>query len=105
MKHFKVAYTTESKEYFSTNRELILAEDTDYTDVAAVVLTDSDTKFINAAHDTKFGVPIFVVLKNSDKLDSDLAQKAYRVIDGNTFDANLYSRVIENAANQYEDRM
>lgn len=105
MKHFKVAYTTESKEYFSTNRKLILAEDTDYTDVAAVVLTDSDTKFINAAHDTKFGIPIFVVLKNSDKLDSDLAQKAYRVIDGNTFDANLYSRVIENAANQYEDRM
>ena len=105
MKHFKIAYTTESKEYFSTNRNLVLAEDTDYTDVAAVVLTDLDTKFINDAHDTKFGIPIFVVLKNSDKLDNELAQKAYRVIDGNVFDANLYSRVIENAANQYEDRI
>ena len=29
MKHLKIAYTTESKEYFSTNRDLVLAEDTD----------------------------------------------------------------------------
>lgn len=105
MKKLKIAYTTESKDYFSTARELILAENTDFTDIAAVVLTDSDVKVINEAHNTKFGVPIFVVLKNVDKLDAELAQKAYRVIDGNTFDSNLYSRVIENAATQYEEKI
>ncbi|GLC28953.1 ornithine decarboxylase [Clostridium omnivorum] len=105
MKQLKIAYTTEAKEYFSTNRELVLAESTDFTDVAAVVVTDADVNLVNAAFDTKFGVPIFVVLKNEDKLNSELAQKVYRVIDGNTFDANLYSRVIETAANQYEEKI
>lgn len=105
MKQLKIAYTTEAKEYFSTNRELVLAENTDFTDVAAVVVTDADVNLVNAAFDTKFGVPIFVVLKNEDKLNSELAQKVYRVIDGNTFDANLYSRVIETAANQYEEKI
>ena len=93
------------KSIFQLIENLVLAEDTDYTDVAAVVLTDSDTKLINDAYNTKFGIPIFVVLKNGDKLDNELAKKVYRVIDGNTFDANLYSRVIENAANQYEEKI
>ena len=61
MKPLKVAYTTESKEYFLTYRSLVLAEDTDFTDVAAVVLTDSSTQLINDIYETGFGVPIFVV--------------------------------------------
>jgi ornithine decarboxylase len=103
MKHLNIACTAESKEYFSTNRELVLAEHTDFTDVAAVVVTDSDVNLINEVHNTKFGVPVFVVLKNIDKLDNGLAKKIYRVIDGNKFDSNLYSRDIEAAASQYEE--
>lgn len=105
MKQLKIAYTTDTKEYFSTNRELVLAENTDFTDVAAVVLTDSDVKLINDVYNTKFGVPVFVVLKRGSTIDNDLAQKIYRIIDGNVFDANLYSRLIEYAANQYEERI
>jgi ornithine decarboxylase len=105
MKHLNIACTAESKEYFSTNRELVLAEHTDFTDVAAVVVTDSDVNLINEVHNTKFGVPVFVVLKNIDKLDNGLAKKIYRVIDGNKFDSNLYSRDIEAAASQYEENI
>jgi ornithine decarboxylase len=105
MKHLNIACTAESKEYFSTNRELVLAEHTDFTDVAAVVVTDSDVNLINEVHNTKFGVPVFIVLKNIDKLDNGLAKKIYRVIDGNKFDSNLYSRDIEAAASQYEENI
>lgn len=83
MKHLKIACTAESKEYFSTNRGLVLAENTDYTDVAAVVVTDSDADLINDVHNTKFGIPIFVVLKSSNTLDSELSKKVYRAIDRN----------------------
>ena len=76
MKHLKIACTEEAKKYFSTNRSLVLAEDTDYTDVAAVVLTDSDIELINKVYDTKFGIPIFVILKNVDKLDSELTKES-----------------------------
>ncbi len=105
MKHLKIACTAESKEYFSTNRSLVLAEDTDFTDVAAVVLNDSDTNLINDVYDTKFGIPVFVVLKNRNKLDKEVAKKVYRIIDKNSFDLKLYNREIETAANQYEENM
>lgn len=105
MLYFKIACTEESKEYFSTNRSLVLAEDTDYTDVAAVVVTDYDTDHINDVYDTKFGIPVFVVLKHTKKLDRELAKKVYHVIDGSNFDLNLYTREIETAASQYEENI
>lgn len=105
MKHLKIACTEESKGYFLTDREIVLTENTDYTDVAAVVVTDSDAGVINDVYDTKFGIPVFVVLKNSGKLDSSLAKKVYRVIDESDFDSNLYKRAIEAAASQYEENV
>lgn len=105
MKHLKIACTEEAKEYFSTDRSLILAENTDYTDVAVAVFTDSDIDLINDAHNTKFGVPIFVILKGEGKLNSELLKKIYHVIDGNKFDEKLYSREIETAARQYEEKI
>jgi ornithine decarboxylase len=105
MKHLKIACTAESKEYFSTNRSLVLAEDTDYTDVAAVVLIDSDISLINDVYNTKFGIPVFVIFKNMDKLDNELVKKVHHVIYGKEFDAKLYSKDIETAANQYEEKV
>lgn len=105
MKHLKIACTTESKEYFSTNRNLVTAGNTDYTDVAAVVLTDSDINLINDAYNTKFGIPIFVVLKKVDKIDNELVKNVYHLMDGNKFNVKLYTEEIETAANQYEEKV
>ncbi|MDP4177849.1 MAG: ornithine decarboxylase [Bacillota bacterium] len=103
MKHFKIACTEESKKYFTTDRILVLIEDTDYTDIAAAVLTDLNTEAIDDIYNTKFGIPIFVILKDKLELDKKLTKKVFRVIDGNKFDAKLYSREIESAASQYAE--
>jgi ornithine decarboxylase len=105
MKHLKIACTTESKEYFSTNRDLVLATDTDYTDIGVVILTDADMDLINDAHNTKFEIPIFVILKNTDKLNEELVKKVHHVIDGNKLDVEIYSKEIEVAANKYEEKV
>lgn len=105
MKNLKIAFTAESSEYFKTGRELVLAEHTDYTDIAAVVVTEADAAIINNVYNTKFGIPVFVVLKNTDKLPEELIGKVYRVIDGNVFDSARYSREIETAASQYEENI
>jgi ornithine decarboxylase len=105
MKHLKIAYTTASKKYFSTNRSLILTNDTDYTDVAGVVLTDKNINLIDEVYNTKFGVPIFVILQNIDKLSSELVEKVHYVIYGDKFDAELFNREIETAAIQYEENV
>ena len=68
MNQFKVAFTEESIKYFKTNRNLILAENTDFTDVAVAVLTDIDEELINKVYDTKFGIPIFVVLRKDKNM-------------------------------------
>jgi ornithine decarboxylase len=88
MRHLKIACTPESKEYFRTSRSLVLPKDTDYTDVAAVVLMDSERKLIDVIDSTRFGVPVFIVSKDTDK-----------------FSVDSFSREIETAANDYEEKM
>lgn len=105
MRHLKIACTEVSKEYFRADRDLVSVYDTDYTDVAAVVVTSSDTDIINDVYNTKFGIPVFVVLTNEDKLGRELSKKVYRVIDKSSFDLNLYNREIEHAASQYEENV
>lgn len=105
MKHLKIACTAESKKYFLTNRSLVSAEDTDYTDVAAVVITDSDANLINSVYDTKFDIPVFVILKNEIQLNKDLVKKVYHVIAESDLDLESYSRKIETTAKQYEENI
>ncbi|WP_139904836.1 ornithine decarboxylase [Clostridium thermarum] len=88
MRHLKIACTTESKEYFHTSRNLILTKDTDYTDVAAVVLMTSERGLLEEIDNTKFGVPVFIVEKDMDE-----------------FSREDFSREIENAANEYEEKI
>lgn len=105
MNKFKVAFTEESINYFKTNRDLILAENTDFTDVAVAVLTDIDKELINKVYDTKFGIPIFVVASKDKEIDKEISKKIYRIIDENEFNKNLYNREIEAAARNYEERV
>lgn len=104
MKHFKIAYGPEAKKYFSTERDLVQAGDTDYTDVAAVVLTNEEADYALEVQQTKFGIPLFIVLVNNAELDEKLVGKVYHIMDNVHFDLRLYSRQIEAAASQYEEK-
>ncbi|WP_410002394.1 Orn/Lys/Arg decarboxylase N-terminal domain-containing protein, partial [Haemophilus sp. HMSC066D03] len=42
MPNLKIAYSPKVEQYFSTNRELVEITKTDFTDVAAIVLTSGD---------------------------------------------------------------
>ncbi|WP_278279663.1 Orn/Lys/Arg decarboxylase N-terminal domain-containing protein [Clostridium sp. DMHC 10] len=105
MKYLKIACTSEAEEYFSTSRDIVPAENTDYTDVASVVLIDSNEELINKVYNTKFEIPVFVILKNIHKLNDELTSKIYNSINVNKIDVNHYSMDIEAAASEYEDRV
>jgi len=102
MKHFKIAYGPEAKKYFTTERDLVEAGQTDYTDVAAIVLTSEETAYAKVVQDTKFGIPIFIVLVKEVPLNEALVGRVYHVMDTTHFDLRLYSRQIEAAAALYE---
>lgn len=105
MKQLKIAYTLKSKEKFSTYRDMILAEESDYTDVAAVVITDSDVQVMIDVEKTKFGIPVFVVAKNGAILDDDLKKKAHGILEGNEQDKKENDQIIEAAALEYEEKV
>lgn len=105
MKSLKIACTKETMQFVSSARELVLAENTDYTDIAAVILGENDVDLIEAVNDTKFGVPVFVISKESNKLDGELAKKINHIIDVNEFDKTRHNHEIETAAKNYEEKI
>ena len=105
MKHFKIAYGPEAKKYFTTERDLVEAGQTDYTDVAAIVLTSEETSYAKAVQDTKFGIPLFIVLVKDVPLEEAFVGRVYHVMDTTHFDLRLYSRQIEAAAVLYEEKV
>lgn len=106
MLNLKIAYSPLVEQYFNTSRTLVPVQDTDFTDVGAVILSCEDIgDYIDAILATEFNIPVFVTLREGDVLESKYFDKVYHVQDLNNFDINLYSRQIETAAKLYEEKM
>lgn len=106
MPNLKIAYSPKVEQYFSTNRELVEIAKTDFTDVAAVVLSSSDVgEYLTRIQATKFGVPVFVVQTEEQQVDPKFYDSIYHIQDLNGYDIKLYSRQIETAAKLYEEKM
>ena len=104
MKSLKIACTERTRNYFFTDRETIEVGTTDYTDVAAAVVNESDIESINDIYDTRFGIEIFV-LSESNEIDDDIKNKVDKIIDINELDEETLSSEINKSADKYEEEM
>ena len=106
MPNLKIAYSPKVEQYFSTNRELVEIDKTDFTDVAAIVLTSGDAgEYLERIQATNFGIPVFVVQTEEEQVDPKFYDAIYHIQDLNGYDIKIYSRQIETAAKFYEDKM
>ena len=106
MPNLKIAYSPKVEQYFSTNRELVDITKTDFTDVAAIVLTAGDVgEYLERIQATNFGIPVFVVQTEEEQVDPKFYDAIYHIQDLNGYDIKLYSRQIETAAKLYEEKM
>jgi len=106
MPNLKIAYSPKVEQYFSTNRELVDITKTDFTDVAAIVLTAGDVgEYLERIQATNFGIPVFVVQTEEEQVDPKFYDAIYHIQDLNGYDIKLYSRQIETAARLYEEKM
>lgn len=106
MPNLKIAYSPKVEQYFSTNRELVEIAKTDFTDVAAIVLSSSDVgEYLDRIKATKFNVPVFVVQTDEQQVDPKFYDSIYHIQDLNGYDIKLYSRQIETATKLYEEKM
>ncbi|MCL2127566.1 MAG: ornithine decarboxylase [Treponema sp.] len=106
MNKLKIAATGNARQHFSTDRGIVDAETTDFSDVAAVVAMQDEAKLLKAAAATKFNIPLFVFTEDSATLDTDIMTLVSHILDlKNPYNKNLYERIIESAAADYEARL
>ena len=105
MKHMKVAFSHKAQYYFGPleGRASVDLSQTDFTDIAAIVISENDTAILDNETVKSFGIPIFlVVFDNTVDIDQFMG-KVERVIDGSSTNFDLYKRQIEAAADKYEE--
>ena len=104
MKSLKIACTERTRNYFFTDRETIEVGTTDYTDVAAAVVNESDIESINDIYDTRFGIEIFV-LAETDEFDNEIKNKVHKIIQINELNEEEFSKGLNKVADKYEEEM
>lgn len=107
MKRLKIAYSEKALEIFGAvpNREIIHTCETDYTDVAAVVITESDADVLKNEMIQAFKIPVLLTKDSDTHVNDDIIGHVYRVIDLNETDHDFYTRQIESAASHYEENV
>ncbi|OOF60010.1 ornithine decarboxylase SpeF [Rodentibacter myodis] len=106
MPKLKIAYSPAVTQYFLTKRDMVEIKQTDFTDVAAIVLNSSDIdQFIDSIKETEFNIPVFVVQTDEQPLSPEFYDSVYHIQDLNGYDIQLHSRQIETAAKLYEEKM
>ena len=104
MKSLKIACTERTRNYFFTDRETIEVGTTDYTDVAAAVVNESDIESINDIYDTRFGIEIFV-LAETDEFDNEIKNKVHKIIQINELNEEEFGKELNKVADKYEEEM
>ena len=102
--HLKIAYSRKALETFDAVEKRDIADvfQTDFTDVAAVVVTDEDGDALRNPRIHAFEIPVFLILSVAGKKHDELIGQAYSIIDPTDGDHHLYARQIEGAADRYE---
>ena len=104
MKSLKIACTERTRNYFFTDRETIEVGTTDYTDVSAAVVNESDIESINDIYDTRFGIAIFV-LAETDEINDEIKSKVHKILNINELNEEIFSKEVNKAADKYEEEM
>lgn len=104
MQHLKLATTKMAEPFFVAlnNRRVVPAEQADFTEIAALIVTDQEMSLLNQVGDLAFGIPIFVVQTNDVALPKNIVNGANAILDGTEENKLDRSRQIEEAASRYE---
>lgn len=105
MRKLKIAYSPAVEHLFSTDRDRIPISETEFTDIAAAVVSEQDTDVIEAIFETRFELPVFVYAFGDAAPDQALAEKVYRWQYVSRMDRTIADTELKRAADQYEMRM
>lgn len=103
----KIAYSDEALEIFGPikGRGAILAENTEFIDVAALIITDNNLEYLKYPKINAFHIPVFLILTDKNKTLDEAYGNVYSLIDTKDTTREFYERQIESAAAKYEANM
>lgn len=105
VKHLKVAFSNTVQTWISSieGRESVNIKETDFTDVGAVVVSESDLDVIDNEQIRSFGIPVIMIaLGLSEKISAHIKQIA-TVIDITSMSSDDCKNEIERIVSDYED--
>ena len=109
MNHLHIAFSHDALQDFedSITRFAVTLDKTDFSDVAAIVITDADhEEVLSNPLIEALRIPVFLVKKDENStIKPEFVGKITRVIDANEVNYELYVKQIEAAANKYEEDM
>ncbi len=104
---FKIAMSESLNATIQTKKETVEVKNVkDWTDISALVVDEKDFQAIEQAEKTKFDIPVFVATHDTKKYSKAELASIDHLIDLNSAtDAQLFSREVEHAANEYEKNL
>ena len=109
MNHLNIAFSHDALQDFEDciTRFAVTLDQTDFSDVAAIVITDADhEEVLSNPLIEAIRIPVFLIKKDANStVKPEFVGKITRVIDGNEVNYELYVKQIEAAAKKYEEEM
>ena len=109
MNHLHIAFSHDALQDFEDciTRFAVTLDQTDFSDVAAIVITDADhEEVLSNPLIEALRIPVFLIKKDANStVKPEFVGKITRVIDGNEVNYELYVKQIEAAAKKYEEEM
>ncbi|CNB77422.1 ornithine decarboxylase [Yersinia frederiksenii] len=107
MKKLNIAASTSAIACFESQREVVDVLHTDFTDVAAVVLSvqDINNGVIDSIHSLGLEIPIFAAVCCEEELNSDVLPSLNGVFELCGDNTDFYGKQLESAAEKYEKEL
>ena len=107
MNMLNIAVADRAAPYIETRRKIVPLKPNELTEVSAVVLTTDciGNGVLKAIEDTKFNIPMFLMLEHGEEIPVEAVGHVLGVIDPEITDKTLYGRQIDDAAAKYEQKL
>ena len=104
VKHLKIAFTDSVKPWISSIEERICIpiDETDFTNIGAVVVSASEMNVLDNERIRSFGIPVIVMVVDSSHNISFDMERIAAVIDVTSYSINDYKEEIEQIVSSYE---
>ena len=104
VKHLKIAFTDSVKPWISSieERTCIPIDETDFTNIGAVVVSASEMNVLDNERIRSFGIPVIVMVVDSSHNISFDMERIGAVIDVTSYSINDYKEEIEQIVSSYE---